>query len=239
MKHNISIIIPVLNEESIINRTLDSIFSLRYDGKIEVILIDGSPLGETLDVVSKKEIIKLRANKGRSCQMNVGAHNAHGDVLLFLHADTELPPDALDAISSVMGKGDFVGGAFDLGIGSRRPVYRLIELGAFLRSRATGIPYGDQSVFIRKDYFIALGGFKEIPLMEDVELMQRIKKAGGKIYIVPEKVITSPRRWEAEGIIFCTLRNWALITLYAFGVQPEKLVKFYRFGKKCTVPEQA
>lgn len=232
MKHNISIIVPVLNEEAVINRTLDSIFSLHCDGDIEVILIDASPFGGTLDAVSRKEIIKLCAKKGRSCQMNVGALAARGDVLLFLHADTELPQDAFDSISSVMGKGDFVGGAFDLGIDSHRPVYRLIELMASLRSRTTGIPYGDQAIFIRKDYFIALGGFKETPLMEDVELMQRIKKAGGKIHIVPKKVKTSPRRWEDEGVLFCTLRNWTLITLYSLGVQPEKLLKFYRFGKK-------
>ncbi|MGD0283471.1 MAG: glycosyl transferase family 2, partial [Dissulfurispiraceae bacterium] len=90
------------------------------------------------------------------------------------------------------------------------------------------IPYGDQAIFIWKEYFHAAGGFREIPIMEDVELMRRIKKTGDKIYIIPEKVKTSPRRWEKEGIVYCTLRNWTLITLYFAGMPPEKLVKFYK-----------
>lgn len=228
MKHKISVIIPVLNEAPIINLALDRIFSLPYDGEVEVILVDGSPDGETLAAVSRKEAIKLRSGKGRSCQMNKGALNACGDILLFLHADTGLPEKALDIISSIMGKGDYVGGAFDLGINSRKPVFRLIELTASLRSRVTRVPYGDQAFFIWKDHFHAIGGFKEIPIMEDVELMQRIKKACGKIHIIPEQAKTSPRRWEKEGVLFCTLRNWTLITLYFLGVRPEKLAKFYR-----------
>ena len=228
MKHKISIIIPVLNEASIINRTIGSVLSLPYDGEIEVLVVDGSPYGETLGSISEKNVLKVLGKRGRSHQMNEGSLNAHGEILLFLHADTELPQNALNTISSVMGKGDIVAGAFDLGINSNRPVFRLVELGASLRSRLTKTPYGDQAIFIWKDYFHAKGGFKEMPLMEDVELMRRIKKAGDKIHIIPEKVRTSPRRWEKEGIVFCTLRNWALITLYSFGVPPEKLVKFYR-----------
>jgi len=228
MKHKISIIIPVLNEASIINRTIGSVLSLPYDGEIEVLVVDGSPYRETLKAVARGDVIKLAGSRGRARQMNNGASAASGELLLFLHADTGLPEDALNIISSVMGKGDFVAGAFDLGINSSRPVFRLIELGASLRSRLTKTPYGDQAIFIWRDYFRAIGGFKEIPLMEDVELMRRIKKARGKIHIVPEKARTSPRRWEKEGIVFCTLRNWALITLYSFGVQPEKLAKFYR-----------
>ena len=228
MKHKISVIIPAFNEASIINQTIGNVLGLPYDGEIEIIVIDGSPYSETLSSINEKNILKISGKKGRSLQMNEGSLNAHGEILLFLHADTELPLNALKMISSVMEKGDFVAGAFALGINSSRPAFRLVELGASLRSRLTKIPYGDQAIFIWKDYFEAKGGFKEIPLMEDVELMQRIKKAGDKIHIIPEKVRTSPRRWEKEGVLFCTLRNWALITLYSFGVPPERIVKFYK-----------
>jgi rSAM/selenodomain-associated transferase 2 len=229
MRHKISIIIPVLNEASIINRTIGNIIDLPYDGEFEVVVVDGSPFGETLRAIEKNDIRKILSQKGRPHQMNQGAINSCGEILLFLHADTELPKNALDTISSVMEKGEFVGGAFDLGIESGRPVFRLIELGASLRSRFTRMPYGDQAIFIRKEYFHATGGFREIPVMEDVELMRRIKKAGDKIYIIPEKVKTSPRRWEKEGIVYCTLRNWTLITLYFAGIPPGKLVKFYKW----------
>ncbi len=224
----ISIIIPVLHEEAIIDRAIDKIFDLPYDGEVEVIVVDGSPLGETLSAIQKNEVLKILSEKGRAHQMNQGAVKARGDILLFLHADTELPQNALDAISSVMRTGHFVGGAFDLGIKSDRPIFRLIEMAASLRSRRTGTPYGDQAIFISKEYFDSIGSFKEIPLMEDVELLRRIKKTGDKIYIIPEKVSTSPRRWEKEGVVCCTLRNWALISLYSIGVPPEKLLKFYK-----------
>ncbi|MGD0280920.1 MAG: glycosyltransferase, partial [Dissulfurispiraceae bacterium] len=137
MRHKISIIIPVLNEASIINQTISGIFNLQYDGELEVIVVDGSTDGETLNAIEKNNIRKIISQKGRPHQMNKGALNACGEILLFLHADTELPEGALHSISSVMGKGDFAGGAFDLGIKSGRPVFRLIELGASLRSRFT------------------------------------------------------------------------------------------------------
>ena len=121
-----------------------------------------------------------------------------------------------------------VGGAFDLRIDSRRIVFRVIETIASLRSRLTRIPYGDQAMFIRASYFRTLGGFKEIPIMEDVDLMQRIKRNGKRIAIFREPVITSARRWEREGPGFGTLRNWFLMALYLCGVAPERLARFYR-----------
>ncbi len=228
INYRISIIIPTLHEGPIINQTIGSIFALPFDGEVEVIVVDGSPDGETLNTIRNNEVQKILSKKGRAHQMNKGAANARGEILLFLHADTELPENALNTISSVMHKGDFVGGAFDLGIQSDRPIFRLIEMAVSLRSRCTGIPYGDQAIFIRKEYFHSTGDFKEIPLMEDVELMRRIKKNGDKIYIIPEKVRTSPRRWEKEGPIYCTLRNWVLITLYSMGIPADKLSKFYK-----------
>jgi rSAM/selenodomain-associated transferase 2 len=160
--------------------------------------------------------------------MNCGAAKSSGDILIFLHADTRLPMNSLHQIAAAMEDTTLIGGAFDLGIDSQRFAFRIIEKMASIRSRLTRIPYGDQAIFMRRNYFQSLGGFKDIPIMEDVELMQRIKRKRGKINILKDKVKTSPRRWENEGVIFCTLRNWFLITLYLLGVKPETLAKLYR-----------
>ncbi len=160
--------------------------------------------------------------------MNCGAAKSSGDILIFLHADTCLPGNALKKIATLMEDKIIIGGAFDLGIDSERFAFRVIEKMACWRSRLTRIPYGDQAIFIRRDYFQSLGGFKDIPIMEDVELMRKIKHRRGKINILKDKVKTSPRRWETEGVVFCTLRNWFLITLYLLGAKPETLAKFYR-----------
>jgi rSAM/selenodomain-associated transferase 2 len=227
MSDTISVILPVWNEASVINHTIANILSLGHSKDMEIIVVDGSAEGETIRAVQNQEVKKVVSKKGRSRQMNTGASLACGGILLFLHADTFLPKNALQAISSAMQGREFVGGAFDLGIDSPRRIFRLIETAASLRSRITRMPYGDQGIFIRKDYFHAIGGFKEIPLMEDVDLMRRIKKAGDKICILPLRVKTSPRRWEKEGVGRCTLRNWVLITLYCLGFSPEKLAKHY------------
>ncbi|MBA4390861.1 MAG: hypothetical protein C0399_07970 [Syntrophus sp. (in: bacteria)] len=120
--------------------------------------------------------------------------------------------------------------AFDLGIKSRRFTFRIIERVASFRSRVTRIPFGDQAIFIRRDYFNEIGGYAQIPLMEDVEIMGRIKKRGDKIFIINKTVMTSPRRWEQEGIVYCTPRNWFIQMLYYFGASSHRLVKYYRHG---------
>jgi rSAM/selenodomain-associated transferase 2 len=194
---------------------------------MEVIVVDGDKEEKTIKEIKNGNVIKSVSPKGRAIQMNKGASLAHGDILLFLHADTELPEDAFSAISSTMDRAQCVAGSFDLGIRSERFIFRLIERIVYIRTRITRIPYGDQAIFIRKDVFENMKGFREIPLMEDVDLMERIKKSGSGICTIPQKVKTSPRRWEREGILYCTLRNRALISLYHLGVKPEKLVKFY------------
>ena len=109
---------------------------------------------------------------------------------------------------------------------------KLIAWVACARSRLTRLPYGDQALFFEREYFRAMDGFREIPIMEDVDLMRRIKKTAGRICILPEKVSTSPRRWKEEGVVYCTLRNWVLVTLFFLGVSPEKLASFYREASK-------
>jgi rSAM/selenodomain-associated transferase 2 len=160
--------------------------------------------------------------------MNMGASASRGDILIFLHADTELPIHALKKINTLLGRKKYVGGAFDLAIKSDKLIFKVIGVFASLRSRLNRIPFGDQAIFIRREYFNQIGGYKEIPLMEDVELMRRVKKFGSKIWIFHDRVMTSPRRWEKEGVIYCTFRNWSLQALYFLGVSPDKLIHFYK-----------
>lgn len=226
-----SIIIPVLNESGIINNQIEYLRKVSSAGSCEIIVSDGSPAGDTVAVIYDPGIRCLAAPLGRARQMNAGAAVANGEILIFLHADTQLPANALKLIDNVMSRQDIVGGAFDLGINSDRFIYRLISFVASLRSRITRIPYGDQAVFVRRSYFNRIGGFPDIPLMEDVAFMRRIKEEGGRIDIIPVCVGASPRRWEKEGIIYTTLRNWLLLTAYLLGVSPARLTGCYRAGR--------
>lgn len=228
MEHHLSVIIPVLNEAYIINRTLLHLLNRVDACGPEIIIVDGDPGGSTLAAVTAADVKKLKAPKGRGSQMHQGARLASGAIFLFLHADVVLPKDALLQIARVCGRPDIAGGAFSLGIASDRPVFRLIEKMVSVRSRLTKTPYGDQAIFMKKSFYDKIGGFRDIPLMEDVDVMRRLKQAGGRIVILPDKVATSPRRWEKEGVLYCTLRNWLLITLYFLGVSPQRLAKFYR-----------
>jgi rSAM/selenodomain-associated transferase 2 len=223
----ISVIIPVLHEQAVINETIAHLHVIRSDELVEIVVVDGDADADTLKVIKDGGVRRLAGGSGRAGQMNVGAAGAQGDILLFLHADTRLPAGAFGSISGCMEGGCFVGGAFDLGIGSEGLAFRIIEKVATFRSRLTRIPYGDQAIFIRRDLFDRIGGYKEIPLMEDVELMRRIKRGGHAIFIIPDKLRTSGRRWKKEGVVRCTLRNWTIILLYLMGVSPQKLARHY------------
>ncbi len=228
MTPNFSFIIPVWKEESLISQTIEHIRSLQSAASAEIIVVDGDPEGKTMKIARRAGVKTAIAQKGRGIQMNHGEVLASGNILIFLHADTRLPLDALGLIDAVMQDKACMAGAFDLAIDSKRPIFRLIEKAASLRSRLTRLPYGDQAVFMRKAVFNELGGFRDIPIMEDVEIMRRIKKQGGKIHIIDRTVRTSARRWDREGVVYTTLRNWLLIIFYLLGVKPEKLVRFYR-----------
>jgi rSAM/selenodomain-associated transferase 2 len=228
MQVRYSFIIPVYREEEIIDSAIDHLMHLQKFAAAEIIVADGDYEGSTLTKIINANVKKILCPKGRARQMNCGAAKSSADILIFLHADTRLPENALKKIATLLEDETIVGGAFDLSIDSQRFAFRIIEKIASIRSRLTRIPYGDQAIFIRRGYFQSLGGFKDIPIMEDVELMRRIKRRQGKINILKDKVKTSPRRWETEGVVFCTLRNWFLITLYSLGAKPETLAKFYR-----------
>jgi rSAM/selenodomain-associated transferase 2 len=226
---NISVIVPVFREAKTINAFLETVHAVFSAPGNEIMVVDGSSEGDTLAAVALPRVKKIRSGRGRARQMNRGAAMARGDILLFLHADTLLPDDAPELIANVLsGDPDLVGGAFSLGIDDDRIPLKIIEFSANLRSRMTRVPYGDQSIFLRKDYFDLVGGFREIPIMEDLELMTRIRKKGGSIQILKQKSVTSSRRWKKEGIAIGTLRNWLIRLLYHLGVSADRLAALYR-----------
>jgi rSAM/selenodomain-associated transferase 2 len=228
MKVTFSFIIPVLHEASVIREAVAQIRMLDGGETSEIIVVDGDPEGGTLRAIPDGAVRKILSEQGRGSQLNRGAGAASGEVLVFLHADTALPRDALTRIGEALRDETLRGGAFDLEIDSPRPIFRLIERVASRRSRITRIPYGDQAIFLRRACFQALGGFRELPIMEDVDLMRRLRLAGGRIAILPERVVTSARRWEKEGALYTTLRNWSLVTLFSFGIDAKRLTRWYR-----------
>jgi rSAM/selenodomain-associated transferase 2 len=225
----VSIIVPVLNEAEHINGIIGHLRAINAYYGSEIIVVDGDPQGSTVHVIEDREVRTLISAQGRARQMNQGASAASGDILLFLHADTRLPENALACLVSAMRDGKFVAGAFDLGFNTKRRIFRVAERYVFFRTRLTRVPFGDQAILVRREYFSRIGGFPDIPIMEDVELMKRIKKEGDRIIIIPNKVMTSPRRYEQEGILYCTFRNLTLQLLYALGASPERLVRWYRY----------
>lgn len=227
-----SIIVPVFHESARINDLIDHLSRLVCIHEAEIIVVDGSPEMDTIKAIRNEHVTTISSVRGRAKQMNAGASTAKGEILIFLHADTELPQDGLIKISSSMAQPRYVGGAFELDIDSQRLMLKLIARFASLRCRLTRIPYGDQAIFVRKDYFETLGAYQDIPLMEDVELMRRVKKRGDTIHIIRDRVLTSARRWEEEGLIYVFLRNQALFTLYLLGVSPERLACFYPDRRK-------
>lgn len=223
-----SVIIPVLNEQKGLPTCLGKLHTQADAYRSEIIVVDGDPKGGTLDVVQDPDVIKICSRPGRALQMNAGADIAKGTILIFLHADTQLPDRAFLSIEQALIDPIFVGGAFDLAIESERVFLKWIGRQASLRSRISRIPYGDQAIFLRKSFFDLIGRYKPLPIMEDVDLMRRIKKNGGRIMILQDKVRTSPRRWETEGPVYTTFRNQCLLTLFNLGVSPKKLARFYK-----------
>jgi uncharacterized protein len=223
----ISVIIPVLQEGEQINEILNSLKSAATGTPYEVIVVDGDPAGSTIMYIVDASIITVISPKGRALQMNAGAARAHGDILLFLHADTLLPGQALTNIVKALVDGRFIGGAFDLEIQNSRWIFRIIGRAASWKHRLTRVPYGDQAIFMRRDYFEDMDGYPEIPLMEDVALMKQVKRKGWRIIFLPEAVATSSRKWETDGVAYTILRNWIIQLLYLFGMPVEQLVRYY------------
>jgi rSAM/selenodomain-associated transferase 2 len=236
----ISIIIPVLNEEENIQVAIDSIFP---SDNMEVIVVDGGSKDRTIEVVKELGVMLFHSRAGRANQMNLGAKNATGDILVFLHADTRLPTGFDDLIRTALGdvsqfrKADAprtnklpIAGAFALEIDDRSRRFRWVEWGVKYRSRFLKMPYGDQAIFLRAKVFDEIGGFPDLPIMEDFELMRRLQKLGS-VAIIEQPVITSARRWLQQGIFKTTLINQLMILGYLMGVDLDRLVQLYRLNK--------
>jgi len=172
------------------------------------------------------EVKVLSSPRGRAVQMNLGARAASGEALVFLHADTALPPGAFAAMERALRSGRCDCGAFRLKLDTKNPWLRLVAWTANLRNAFTATPYGDQAIFMRADLFRSLGGYRELPIMEDVDLVRRARKAGGRLVILKEYALSSARRWETEGLVGTTLTHHALRLLYLAGAAPEKMAGF-------------
>jgi rSAM/selenodomain-associated transferase 2 len=223
----VSIVIPVFNESHIINDRIRQVATIAAGEPFEIIVADGGPGHLTLEAIDVNGIILVECESGRGIQMNAGAAKASGEFLLFLHADTDLPEGALTIIKRTLG-GRSVAGAFSLSIDSDKISLAVVAWFANLRSRVERVPYGDQGQFITTALFRELGGFDALPIMEDVELFQRIRRSGLPIAVVRARVLTSSRRWESEGILRRTLSNWWLRAKYGVGVPPDSLISQYR-----------
>ncbi|HAY46804.1 MAG TPA: glycosyl transferase [Gammaproteobacteria bacterium] len=219
----ISVVIPVLREAENISTLRQSTQTFRTLGA-EVIIVDGGSDDGTLDLVRSLADQLVHAPTGRAKQMNAGAEVASGQILLFLHADTFLSEEVFrESFDEIWGS---QWGRFDIRIDSSKYLYRVIEFLINLRSRLSGIATGDQAIFVKKTLFTDMGGFADIPLMEDVEICRRLK-AKVRPVCLNQKVVTSARYWERNGPFRTIFRMWGIRFAYWIGVSPEYLVERY------------
>jgi rSAM/selenodomain-associated transferase 2/rSAM/selenodomain-associated transferase 1 len=224
---SLSIIIPTLNEADAIRETIAGIHQRRGT---EIIVVDGGSEDGTAEIAESLGVKVLRSSPPKAAQMNAGAAKADGNVLLFLHADTRLPENFGQCVLAAAAQEGFCAGAFSLGISSPKTGLRLIEKFANWRSRFLQLPYGDQALFVSRILFNEIGAYPEYPIMEDFELIRRLKRKG-KITVLPQCVQTSPRRWLKLGIFKTWLLNQLIIVGYYLGVSPRRLAQWYRGGK--------
>jgi rSAM/selenodomain-associated transferase 2 len=226
MTMSLAIIIPVLNEVAVLPKLLEQLVPFRTRG-VEIVVVDGGSQDASADVARELNVPALCAAQGRARQMNAGAAAARGEALLFLHADTELPPFADNAIAAALASGRHVWGRFDVRITGRSPILSLIAVLMNLRSRLTGIATGDQGLFMTREAFEAVGGFPDQPLMEDIEICRRLLRLSPP-KCLRERVLTSGRRWEARGIWRTIFLMWRLRWAYWRGRPARELARQYR-----------
>lgn len=219
----LSIIIPTLNEAEHILLTLTRIPKTPF---VEVLVADGGSHDGTPELATSWGAKVLPSSPGRACQMNTAARQAKGELLLFLHADTHLPEKFAEQICRILSRPETSAGAFQLKFDPPLPGLGVIEWLANWRSRVWQMPYGDQALFLRAERFKTLGGFAEIPFLEDVDLVRRLRRQG-PIVIAPVPAITSSRRWKNSGVLKTTLKNQIILAAYWAGISPYRLARWY------------
>ena len=221
----LSIVVPVLNEAHGIRDTLAALAPLRQRGA-EVVVVDGGSQDDTVALAQPLADAVIAGPRGRARQMNAGAVLAQADALLFLHADTTLPPEADRLVQAALAKGGRWG-RFDVTLVGRHPMLRVVAAGMNLRSRLSGVATGDQALFMHRSAFDAVGGFPDQPLMEDVEISQRLRRLAPPVAL-RARVATSGRRWETRGVWRTIVLMWWLRWRYWCGASPERLAEAYR-----------
>lgn len=221
----ISVVIPVLHEQERIGRLIQQVRN--QDQDCEIIVVDGDPAASTISQITDPTVVRLTAPQGRGMQLAAGATSATDEVILMLHADTKLPANGLGLIVDAVKQGASWG-AFRLGIAGRGIGYRLIERMVDIRCRLFSLPYGDQAIFVTRSRLLQVGGIPQIPLMEDVALVRSLTQQCGPCKLLPLRVQTSPRRWQKDGILKRTVKNWWLLVRYLSGADPVDLVKEYQ-----------
>ncbi|MCW8906402.1 MAG: TIGR04283 family arsenosugar biosynthesis glycosyltransferase [Sedimenticola sp.] len=222
---SLSIIIPTLNEAAGIEGLLRSLQPLRMKGG-ELILVDGGSRDNTVTLAEPLVDQVHESPPGRALQMNAGARRASGEVLWFLHADCLATPGHGEAIIASLRNTSAAWGRFDVTLSGSHPLFRVIGFLMNQRSRLTGIATGDQGIFVRRSLFEALGGFAEIPLMEDLQLSSRLRRHGPPLCL-RQRLVTSSRRWEEAGIVRTILLMWRLRLAYFLGADPYRLARRY------------
>ena len=222
----LSIIIPAIDEAERLAVTLPSLAGLRRAGH-EIIVVDGGSRDDTRERVATLVDRVLITGPGRARQMNAGAAASEGDVLLFLHADSVLPSDTEAAVAHALGSSCW--GRFDVRLWGRERAFRVIETFMNLRSRLTGIATGDQAIFVERATFRQVGGYPDIPLMEDVAI-SRLLKAIAPPACLRQRVVTSARRWRGNGIVRTVFLMWRLRLAFALGADPARLARRYERG---------
>lgn len=222
----LSVVVPTLDEAGVVAGTLAPLQALRARGH-EVIVVDGGSTDGTPERAAPLADRVVRSERGRARQQNEGARGARGDVLLFLHADTRLPGGADRRVLDGLARSGREWGRFDVRLTGRHPALRVVERMISLRSRMGGVATGDQAIFVRREAFREVGGFPEIPLMEDVALSRALLRRGRPLCL-REPVVTSSRRWETRGIGRTILLMWRLRLEFWLGADPAGLAARYR-----------
>lgn len=218
----LSIIVPTLNEEAWVG---DLLAGARAQAD-ELIVTDGGSADRTVEVARRLGARVVAGPPGRGGQLNRGAAAAEGDVLLFLHADTRLPAGAAAAVRAAIA-GGAAGGGFLVRFDDRRPLMRFGGFLASLRTRLTRLPLGDQAQFVARETFERLGGYRDWPILEDLDFARRLKRAG-RVAILAGPVTTSARRFNARGALAAVARNWWIWLLFSLGATPRRLARLYR-----------